>query len=72
VSAIAFMPNSTHSNFISSDDEYRILRQNVFEQYAGEATTPSEVPPVSLVGQAAQCKSCLTPLNLLKQRQRAA
>ena len=32
----------------SSDDEYRLLRQSVFEQHAGDAVPPVEAPLVSI------------------------
>jgi hypothetical protein len=31
---------------VSSDDEYRLLRQNVFEQYSGNMVIPVEAPIV--------------------------
>jgi len=34
---------------ISSDDEYRLLRQNVFEQYSSNAVIPVESPIVPIV-----------------------
>lgn len=32
----------------ASDDEYRLLRQNVFEQYSGNANLPVESPLVPI------------------------
>ena len=33
-------------NFGYSDDEYRLLRQNLFERFSSHSTTPSEVSVV--------------------------
>ena len=33
-----------------SDDEYRLLRQNLFERLAGGSAVPSETPLVPVVG----------------------
>lgn len=36
--------------FFNSDDEYRLLRQNVFEQYSSSTTVPTESPIVPVSG----------------------
>ena len=38
-------------NFVYSDDEYRLLRQNLFERFSSHSTTPAEasIVPVSSV-----------------------
>jgi len=41
---IAFSGPPAH--LVSSDDEYRLLRQNVFEQYSGNMVIPVEAPIV--------------------------
>ena len=43
---------------ISSDDEYRLLRQNLFEQYSGNASVPVESPlvPITAIYVQRGCK----------------
>jgi len=43
---------------ISSDDEYRLLRQDVFEQYSGNANIPVESPlvPITAIHVQRGCK----------------
>ena len=43
---------------ISSDDEYRLLRQNLFEQYSGNASLPVESPlvPITAIYVQRGCK----------------
>jgi hypothetical protein len=43
----------------SSDDEYRLLRQNLFEQYSGNASVPVESPlvPITAIYVQRGCKS---------------
>lgn len=42
----------------SSDDEYRLLRQNLFEQYSGNASIPVESPlvPITAIYVQRGCK----------------
>lgn len=44
---------------ISSDDEYRLLRQNIFEQHSGNASIPIESPlvPITAIGVQRGCKA---------------
>ena len=43
---------------IFSDDEYRLLRQSVFEQYSGNASVPVERPlvPISAINGQRGCE----------------
>ena len=43
---------------ISSDDEYRLLRQNLFEQYSGNASPPIErsLVPITAIYVQHGCK----------------
>lgn len=43
---------------VFSDDEYRLLRQNLFEQYSGYASVPVESPlvPVTAIHIQHGCK----------------
>jgi len=52
---------------ISSDDEYRLLRQNVFEQYSSNAVIPVESPivPIVRVRIHGEPLLCLSTLPLL-------
>lgn len=40
----------------SSDDEYRLLRQNLFEQHSDSALVPVEAPVLSVAGPGRNCK----------------
>ena len=47
---------------VSSDDEYRLLRQSVFEQYSSSAVIPAESPLVPIVRVGVHSESLLRPL----------
>ena len=43
-----FVKIPSHDDDDPSDDEYRLLRQNLFEQYSGYASVPVESPLVPI------------------------
>jgi len=45
----------------NSDDEYRILRQNLFERFASNAAVPIETPIVPVAAQPRPTKAGATP-----------
>jgi hypothetical protein len=44
-----FRQTSYHANSNRSDDEYRLLRQNIFERLASGSSVPQEAPLVPIV-----------------------